>query len=65
MKRNWNGYTVNISPAGDVTLRTPSGRSIGWYCKTDCPDAAAEEWLATFPGTRLIDKRRSAHLQPT
>lgn len=65
MKRRWDGYTVNISPAGDVTLRTPSGRSIGWYGKTDTQDAAADDFLATFPGTRLIDKRRSKHLQTT
>jgi len=54
----WSRYTVNISRAGDVTLRTPSGRSIAWCGRTDDPDAAANEWLETYPGSTLIDRRR-------
>lgn len=57
--RRWSRHTVNISPAGDVTLRTPSGRTTGWFggSRKD-PDAAAVEWLETFPGATLVDKRK-------
>ena len=65
--RRWNRYTVNISRSGDVTLRTPSGRSIAWCGRTDNPAAAAVEWLETYPGSSLKDRRvtPNASLIPT
>jgi hypothetical protein len=57
--RRWEGHTVNISPAGDVTLRRATGRTVGWFGGSrKNPDAAAAEWLETFPGSTLADKRK-------
>lgn len=61
LTRRWVRHTVNISPGGDVTLRRPSGRSVGWSGGSrENPDAAAAEFLATFPGSTLVDKRKPA-----
>ncbi len=58
--KSYSKHTVTISRQGDVTLRTPAGRSVGFYggSRKD-PDAAAADFLATFPGASLVDKRRS------
>jgi hypothetical protein len=57
--RRWEGHAVNISPAGDVTLRRATGRTVGWFGGSrKNPDAAAAEWLETFPGSTLADKRK-------
>jgi hypothetical protein len=57
LRKRWDRYTVNISRTGDVTLRTPSGRTTAWHGHTDNPAAAAAEWLETFPGAGLVDRR--------
>lgn len=57
LRKRWDRYTVNISPRGEVTLRTPSGRTTAWHGRTDTPSAAAAEWLETFPGAALVDRR--------
>lgn len=57
--KSYAKHTVNISPLGDVTLRTPSGRSVGWYgASRKDPESAAADFLTTFKGATLVDKRK-------
>lgn len=57
LRKRWDRYTVNISRIGEVTLRTPSGRTTAWHGRADNPAAAAADWLETFPGSALVDRR--------
>lgn len=63
-KPKYIGWTVNISRSGDVTLRRPSGRTVGWYGGTR-PDPLphALEWLAIYRGATLVDNRPESSLR--
>lgn len=53
----WAGYMIRVNPAGRVTLRRPGGRAVGFCSAGDKADQVVEEWLRTFPGSAVDDRR--------
>lgn len=56
-EKNWTGYTVQISKLGEIRLRRPAGRTVGWCMKPSDVDAVAQEFLETYQGATLVDMR--------
>ena len=60
IKKKYAGYVVQVSKKGEIRLKRPSGRTVGWCMKPSDVDAEAKEWMKIYKGATLDDKRECA-----